>query len=136
MKRLTTTLCLTIAVLLGTPVQAETVFYCQSELGTGFMKKPNGTWETAKFKNERWTIKFSNDYKKLYGLDKNRPFNCNVPFVQTPNTIVCLSGFGLGETFSFGKVSLRFLFATPLPAGYIEGGTDTSNLYAGTCQKF
>ena len=135
MRKLTTTLCLTIAVLLGTPVQAETVFYCQSELSTGLIKE-YGTWRIRNFKPSRYTIKFNNDYSKLYGLDKSRPFKCNVPFTNFPNTISCVSGYGNGESFLFEKKMLRFTFANVATSGFVEDSTSTDNLVAGTCQKF
>ena len=135
MRRLTATLYLIYTTLFGATAQAETLFLCESELATGFAKI-NGTWETRNFKKDRWTIRFSTDYKKLYGINPSKPFECVVPFSFNPNEIVCMSGYGLGETFTFGKVNFRFLYASPVPAGYVRGGIDTSNLYAGTCKTF
>ena len=135
MMKLTITLCLTIAVLLGTTAHAETVLYCQSELATGLLKE-NGRWRTGKFVKERFTIKFNSDYTKLYGLDKNRPFNCNVPFSFIPDSIACVSGYGNGEAFLFDKEKLRFLFSNIAITGFVGDGSSTENLYAGNCKKF
>jgi hypothetical protein len=136
MRNLAAKLCLTIGVLLASPVHAETVIYCQSELATGFVKK-NDSWVVSNFVLERWTLKFSDDYSKLYGLDKSRPFICAPAYTSMPNSLACLSGYSNGESFIFNKEEYRFIFTIPSAAGgYSKDHKDTDIMYAGTCNKF
>ena len=117
-------------------VKAETVFYCQSELGTGFIKK-NGSWRESSFKPRRWTIKFNDSYSKLYGLDDPlHPYFCSPPFQHKPNSLACLGGYKNGESFMFNKMNNRFIFNIASIQGYVENGSDTDVIYAGTCSKF
>lgn len=119
-------------------LKAETVFYCESKLATGFIKQ-GGKWKTSNFSLERYTIKFNNDYSKLYGLDERRPYICSSPYINASDALACLSGYSNGESFLFNKRTKRFVFSTPsLGGGYDSTLTDpdTDTLQAGTCKKF
>ena len=127
---------LTIGLLASNNLMAETVLYCQSELATGAIKK-NGSWKTANFKSERYTIKFNKDYSKLDGLDTNLSYSCSPAYSHRPDSLACLSGFSNGESFIFNKKTKRFTFSSPSPAsGYAADGSDTPVMYFGTCKKF
>ena len=136
MRKLIATLCLTITMLLGAPAQAETVLYCQTELATGFIKK-EGTWRVTNFALDRFTVKFNNDYSKLYGLDKRRPYICAPAYKHVPNALACLSGYSNGQSFIFNKETKRFVFSEPRPTGgYASDRSDTDTIMAGTCKNF
>nr|BDD45942.1 hypothetical protein 6 [Alphaproteobacteria bacterium] len=119
------------------PAVAETVFYCQAELATGFIKR-NGGWSTTNFELERYTIKLSDDLTLLYGLDENRPYVCDWAYNDPSKyTLVCLSGYGNGEDFILDLVKNRFVHSSVSPAtGYSADRTDTDALIAGRCQQF
>lgn len=117
-------------------LKAEIVLYCQSELSTGFFKDGQ-SWRPSDFKNKRHTIKFNNDYSKLYGLDDNRHYLCSPAYQTSPNTLVCLSGYSNGETFIFNKKTKRFVFSSPkATTGYDSDGPDTDTISIGNCKKF
>tara|TARA_Y100001934_G_scaffold113641_1_gene138991 strand:- start:85 stop:492 length:408 start_codon:yes stop_codon:yes gene_type:complete len=135
MRKLTATICLTIAVLLGLPVQAETVLYCQSEFATGLIKA-NGSWREGSFKLLRWTIKFEDDYSRLNGVSY-KPMVCQKSYSQYPNRIYCVHQWGAHETFIYDTVKRRFTFSQ-MVGGFVSNApdADTDVLYAGTCRKF
>jgi len=116
---------------------AEVVFYCAEELETGIVKnKKTGVWELAPLRGlfvpssvwgrnplllERHTIKFSDNYTKLDGLD-SFTWNCQSPYsgftltmmTQSQKEVlsslrICNPPYNNGDTFSFSKLSLRFL---------------------------
>lgn len=128
---------LTIGLLASNNLMAETVLYCQSELATGAIKE-NGSWRTAAFTLERYTIKFNKDYSKLYGLDTSRSFSCSPAYSHKPDSLACLSGYSNGESFIFNKKTKRFTFSQPAAAsGYdSDDSTSTPFMSFGTCQKF
>ena len=139
MKKLYSTLCLALAVLLGSPAHAEIVLYCQTELATGFIKDKNtGSWRIANFDLKRYTIKFSDDYKTLSGLDSARDFSCQQPYSFNKDFTVCSSGYKNGGAFLYNLSTKRFVFSNPSIAGFIENSKepDTDSMEAGTCQKF
>ena len=119
-------------------LKAETVFYCESKLGTGFIKK-GGKWRTSDFILDRYTIRFNNDYSLLYGLDERRPYICSSAYANIPDALACLSGYSNGESFLFNKRTKRFVFSSPsLGGGYDSNLTnpDTDTLKAGKCKNF
>ncbi|MDA9672730.1 hypothetical protein N9U04_02420 [Alphaproteobacteria bacterium] len=119
-----------------TPLKAETVFYCQEEVVGGLLKE-NDSWRTGNFRPVRHTIKFNNDYSKLFGLDERRPFNCAPPYSHAPDTLACLSGYSNGESFIFSKTTKRFVFSHPIAhGGFDVNGGDTDTIAGGTCVKF
>lgn len=123
-------------VLLSSALKAETVFYCQEEVVGGLIND-NDAWRTGNFKPARHTIKFNNDYSKLFGLDEQVPFNCAPPYGHAPYAIACLSGYSNGESFIFNKTTKRFVFSKPSPNGGFDiNGRDTDTIAGGTCVKF
>ena len=137
MKKLTATLCLTVAALWVAPAQAETVLYCQSELATGLIKKFNGAWVTGNFENRRWTVKFNNDFSELSGL-YGSTYPCKRPnFKQNSGvTVTCSDGYGTGGQFIYNINKKRFLHSATAIYGYVNNESDFEVLYAGTCKKF
>tara|TARA_Y100001970_G_C14235947_1_gene861780 strand:+ start:2488 stop:2973 length:486 start_codon:yes stop_codon:yes gene_type:complete len=116
--------------------ESENVFYCTSELATGFVKE-NNVWKTNDFELERWTIKFNSDYTKAEGLTA-KPMNCQISYSFKPNMIFCVHDWGSHESLIFNKKDLRFELSISSSGGYIENSPnpDTSSFYAGRCQKF
>ena len=119
---------------------AENVLYCQSELATGFFWE-GGRWQSGEFQQQRWTIKFSQNFSKLHGLDKEErpPFKCKQTFGGLSGTLLCESDYENGETFLYNRQSKRFLRINPSIAGYVsETGKDydTDTFYAGSCKEF
>ena len=143
-----TKLLITISVLLflGSPfANAENVYYCASELGTGIIKdEKTGKWKEIGFNKERYTIKFNDDYAYLDGVDKFT-WSCFEPYArstrQSPilkNRIVCYQKFNIGQVFTFDKQTHRFLYMQGSVFGYLdnEKDSDSNGIFAGTCQKF
>ena len=136
MKKITFLCIFVVGALFSSIVKAETVLFCQSELIVGFFND-GGSWRKGNFANERYTIKFNNDYSKLYGLDEMLPYNCLQPYLHAPDALACLSGFSNGQSFIFNKRTKRFVFSfSKLNGGYDINGPDTDFLAAGTCKKF
>jgi len=129
---------LLLLLLIPNLVMADKVLYCQDELATGIIKR-NGVWETSRFQLERYTIKFNDDYTELDGFDNvtapNETFNCNTPYLKK-NMIKCTSSSFQDVTFIFDKITKRYTFSFITPFSYIENGSDTSSLSAGTCKAF
>jgi len=127
-----------LILLFALPANAENVFYCQTELATGFKKK-NNTWGQYSFVKDRYTIKFKNEFTELYGLDESRPYKC-VRAWHDPSrsTVNCTSGYLSGEFFNFNIDQKRFLSLTGSDHGYLNNDTDadTNVMRAGTCVKF
>ena len=88
---------------ISTSVSAEIVLYCNSELATGFFKE-NGIYGTTDFELRRYTLKFSDDYSELEGLDKYSR-QCEVAFDdETYSTVTCSSdAFKDDESFTYNK---------------------------------
>ena len=127
-------------LLMSTSVSAEIVLYCQSELSTGIGEE-NGTWSTSDYTNTRHTIKFSDDYSSLKGLERaelsQQVWKCKYPYnLKEHHSTVCYSPYQNGETFTYNKNTKRYLKVQGLTNGYIEGVGDSANLYAGACKKF
>ena len=78
-----TKLLIAISFLLfvGSPfANAEQVYYCTTELNTGIIKdKKTGKWRKGNFGQERYTIKFNDDYTKLDGVE-NGTMKCHTPY--------------------------------------------------------
>ena len=86
-----TKLLIAISFLLfvGSPfANAEQVYYCTSELNVGILKDGNtGKWRKGNFTEERYTIKFNDDYTKLDGLDKSTWY-CLKPYDRVFSQII------------------------------------------------
>ena len=122
-----------VLLTLVTPLKAETVMYCSTELATGFIKD-NGSWRTTSFKKKRYTIKFNRDFTKLSGLLESGTFDCKENSLS-PNVIVC-SSFLDGSTFMLDRITERFTYFSAGLFAYVQDQPDTDNLNAGTCTKF
>ena len=118
--------------------KADEVLYCQSDLANGLVQNEDGTWREASFKKTRYTIKFSNDYKKMKGLDNKilGDLSCyTLPLENVKNRYICrLQVFDAGETFIFDLESKRFIYSKVSTTTYLD--TDTPIVRAGTCEKF
>ena len=126
---------------ISTSVSAEIVLYCNSELATGISKE-NGIWREFKFKPERFTVKFSDDYSRVKGVNTfNLIWECKKVFLIAKNSehAECSSMDYPSETFTYNKKTKRFLYFTGASFGYIQDNNvrnDTNSIYAGTCEKF
>jgi hypothetical protein len=124
-------------LLISTSATAEIVLYCNGELATGLIKK-NGIWGTGDFKTERYTIKFSDDYSEVKGLEEiiggDGSLQCKDAFPNIFNTVVCRDGNG--TSFTYNKNTKRFVLFTGVETGFLINGNDTTTIQAGTCQKF
>ncbi len=119
------------------PAFAENIFVCKSELATGFIYKQQ-SWKIANFVREQFTLKFSEDWKRLDIADSWTFFNCSQPLpYQTDDVLYCLSKWLDGDSFQFDKTTARFKYINPSSEGFLsKTGPDTDAFYAGTCQPF
>ena len=122
--------------LIAPSVKAETVLYCQTEFVEGWIQD-NGSWRKANFGNERYTIKFNNDFSRLEGIAYNA-MDCSVPYKSRPNQIFCVHLLGSHETFIYHKTTKRFVFANLSTGGYSRNAenADSESMEAGTCKEF
>ena len=125
---------ITIGLFFSNTLKAETVLYCQSELATGFINE-DGVWKEGSFNRKRFTVKFNDDFSLLEGVSFN-PMECSIQYSHKPNLIHCVHSWGTYQTFMYNKIKKRFLFSNISSGGYVDNGTDTEVLYAGTCQNF
>jgi hypothetical protein len=121
--------------------KAEEVFYCTSELATGYFFK-DGSWRTGTFEPKRWTLKFNADYTRAEGFTHG-PMNCTAPYSTTPHVIFCVHNWGSHDVLIFNKTSKDFEFSNVSVGGYAAlqapnaiGDPDSTGLFAGSCQKF
>jgi hypothetical protein len=126
-----------VGMLLGPAAQAaETVMYCTTELSTG-MKFKKGGWKTVKFKKDRYTIKFSENYDSVVGLDGKTIWQCERIWSNIkPELISCNGRYG---HLNFNKKTNRFTLSRTY--GWIhqrpgEADADTVSVENGTCQNF
>ena len=134
-------LAISVFILFGSSfANAEQVYYCSSEIATGFKKdKKTGKWGQRNFILERYTIKFNDDYTKLDGVDNVEKWDCFKAYtysIGTENLRICHHSFNSGKLFQFNRKSLRFLYAETPATGFLENGPDTNTIFAGTCQKY
>ena len=130
---------LSICLFLTTSISAnaENVFYCQSELATGFIKKDN-SWKTTNFKLRRFSIKFDDKYSQMRGLDEEF-FKClwSHGDRETFNTAVCTTKWNSGVTFIYNIKTEKFIYSTSSAFGYTSDKlSDTPVMYAGSCTDF
>jgi hypothetical protein len=126
-----------VGMLLGPAAQAaETVMYCTTELSTG-MKFLKGGWKTVKFKELRYTIKFSENYESVVGLDGKTSWQCErIWSAVSPEEISCNGRY---YHLNFNKKTNRFTLSKMY--GWInqrpgKAYADTVSVENGTCQKF
>ena len=130
---------LSICLFLTTSISAnaENVFYCHSELATGFLKE-NNSWKSSNFEKNRFSIKFNDEYSTLSGLEV-LPFECLWSYGERSrhNTAVCTSVFKNGLIFIYNIKTKKFLYSTSSVFGYTSSNlSDTSEMYAGSCTDF
>jgi hypothetical protein len=128
----------TFGLLISTSSTAEIVLYCNDEMATGFTKENgNGIWRKGNFTLDRYTIRFSDDYSEVKGLDSSRVWQCKDSFqTKKYNTVICSSNFDAGEMFTYNKNTQRFVFVKGTAFGFVANGVDTDIISGGTCQKF
>jgi len=126
---------LLLLLLLPNLVMAENVIYCEDELATG-ISEDHGVWKASDLELERHTIKFNDDYTKLDGLAGFYPMSCSKPYTIDPDYIACVHSKGSHETFTYNKLTKRFLYSHTKVDGYVDNGYDTNFLRAGTCEAF
>ena len=81
-------------------VTAEIVLYCNSELATGITKE-NGIYRTADFVPNRYTLKFSDDYSEVKGVDEDSIWQCKDAYNKSVfHTVICSSKYNNGATFT------------------------------------
>ena len=130
--------------LVSVSAKAEEVFYCTSELATGYVFK-NGSWQTSDFELERWTLKFNADDTQVEGLASN-PMNCTAPYsvLDLSHLLFCVNDQHSHQVLIFNKKTKDFEFSGISGFSYAgtdqdtaeEYGIDTSALYAGSCEAF
>jgi len=123
---------------ISTSVTAEIVLYCISELATGISKE-NGIYRTTDFVPKRYTVKFSDDYSRVEGVDTfNLIWECKSVSYMTVDgvTVVCSTMNYPSETFTYNKKTKRFLHFTGARFGFLDNRPDSNAIYAGTCEKF
>ena len=131
-----------VLIMIGPPfstsLKAETVLFCQSKLATGFFNE-GGTWRQGRFQEQRFTLKFNDDFTKLKGfisgLD-DREMECSKPYKLYPDEIYCVHLMGSHETFLYHSKSKRFIASKITSTGWLVDGTDTDVIHAGTCKTF
>ena len=130
-------LAISVFLLFGSSfANAEQVYYCASELNAGIIKdQKTGKWRKGNFEDERYTLKFNDDYTKLDGLSAVH-FNCFIPFGSMNTMRVCYGNFNGGELFQFDKNTLRFFMLHGSIYGYLDNGVDDNWITGGTCEKF
>ena len=121
---------------LSTILKAETVLYCKEELSTGFIKE-NGVWVERRFKNNRYTLKFNEQFSKLLGLSET-PLECVWAYdTKNYDSLVCKSKFADGNFFNYNTKTKKFIYSQSTIWGYISDQfDDTNTISVGSCQNF
>ena len=117
-------------------LKAENVFYCQSELATGFAKDGEKR-RIANFKLKRFTIKFNDDFSELRGVSSfGATFRCSAPYSAEPELLLCSIRDKPWELMSYHKRKKRFVVVSISSGGYVDEGSDSDNIYGGKCENF
>jgi len=141
MKKL---LLLLFSIFISLSSYADTVLYCQDKLATGIAKNDNGIWKTEGFVNNRYTIKFNDDYSSLIVIDKYQEIleeNNAIPHILScvnfwGNDGVICNNNDTGFSFRYLKSKKRYVYISSGPAGYLINNIGTDSISAGTCAKF
>ena len=133
MKKL---LILLFSILISFNSYGNKVFFCNDELATGFHYK-NNKYSVTNFTPQRHTIKFNDDFSLLSGLDDSDWECSDSYFSSTYNSISCISPYQNGGSFSYHKISKRYVFLESSTDGYIDNNSPSDDfLSAGTCKDF
>ena len=126
-----------VILIMPLKTNASTVLYCQEELTVGFIKDSgNGKWRKGNFNSdERYTIKFNDDFSFATGIEDSYPFACQPAFSHKPYAIVCREE--KGSSFIYDRNNKRFLrlFVSPT-GGFVSNKSDSDVFSAGTCVEF
>ncbi len=113
--------------------KAEGILYCSSELAPGIIKGDNGLWREGSFMQKRFTVKFNDDFTELSGV-RYDSMTCNQSSSSRPNLVFCTTHDA--DAFIYDKNTRRFIYSDISAFGYPTNQTDTSQIYAGTCENF
>ena len=131
---------ISVFLFLGSPfANAEQVYYCASELNAGIIKdKKTGKWRKGNFAEERYTIKFNDEYTSLRGLHKGMPWTCIKPYQGIfPDALTCIDKNNNGDFFSFDRKGLIFVLGRGSVNGFLFPIAKTEvELIAGDCESF
>ena len=136
MKKFFAALAILISVA-GSASAEDVVFYCVSELSTGFAKK-DGTWSESSFKPSRETVKFSSSFKEL--IWDGHQYRCDPG--QRKNILKCQLDDDESEAVKillFEKVTGRYVHSQVNEHSYLKGLQGISGgdwVTAGKCEKF
>ena len=119
---------------------AATVLYCQSNFALGITHDDDvGRWETGNFPQERFTMKFEDDFSSFI-LNGNKYSCLDGGVFRTWHPIICKDDRKYSSfTLNIDKQSLNFVLTQISIAGYASTANeiaDTDNIYAGTCEEF
>ncbi len=113
--------------------KAADILYCSSELAPGIIKGDNGIWREGSFMQKRFTVKFNDDFTELSGI-RYDTMTCNQSSSSRPQLVFCTSHDA--DAFIYDKNTRRFIYSDISAFGYPTNQTDTSQIYAGTCEDF
>ena len=124
----------------GSASAEDVVFYCVSELSTGFTKK-DGTWSESSFTPSRETIKFSPSFEQLiWGGALGHEYRCEPG--KRKNILKCQLDDDESEAVKillFEKVTGRYVHSQVNEHSYLKGLQGISGgdwVTAGKCEKF
>ena len=141
---------LTVFLVFGLQsANADKVMYCSEQVSGGLSSK-SGSWKSANFQEERYTVKMSDDYSRLEkGLDI---FDCRPAFAQSfrPHIITCFQTAqymsvedrsvvdfgGQPKVFFFDSETLRFVWVSVNTGGFLTDKGDTDSVSGGKCDSF
>lgn len=131
MKRVATII---LGACLSTPLIAEEVLYCSSELATGFVRE-DGNWIERDFNPSIFAIEVGDNFE--YFTIEGRKFNCHTPYDDYKELLVCERNmWANGLSFRYSIKTKRFIYIRSSVSGYIENKeiTDMEIMYAGKCE--
>ena len=117
----------------------DVVFYCVSELSTGFTKK-DGTWSESSFTPSRKTVKFSPAFDRLiWGGALGHEYRCKPG--GRPNTLICQidEEERAVNILLYDKSTGRYVRSQVHEHSYLKGLQGISGgdwVTAGKCEKF
>ena len=123
-----------LLLMIGSPAGAENVLYCSTaaNLATGFVNE-DGKWRTAKFFEERFTVKEGGNFSSVEILDYK--YSCRRPYGTELGAITCQQKSGY--TFIYDERTKKFIISMCSVASYTHpSATDTCAIYAGSCEDF
>lgn len=137
-----------VMTMAGATFAEDKVLYCVVDLTVGAATSGDG-WHptyTDGSSGKRYTIRFSNDYAELSGVEATEtPYYCQRFFPnKAPDVITCVNSRVATMVFNYSMETGHFVLSMVSPGGWLGAGAErahgkdllSDHLVLGKCQEF